>query len=133
MATRYFELDEDERVNVNKLKSIEAMRKLENEMEKATNKFGHQDSEIEDSSLLPWYKPKAFDKPPPEDQDAEVFVPGRESKEKEVQEQRESNILSAVYFSKAMIPANPAEPDPQIPLNIGNLSLNLSFAKHFII
>ncbi|TRY70559.1 hypothetical protein TCAL_02340 [Tigriopus californicus] len=107
VAVKFFELDEDERVNVNKIK-FENMRSMELQMEKAaiTSK-GSIDEEI----LIPWYNPVKFNAPKSETNPD--FVHGASSKEREIQAKREGNVLQALYFSREMTPTTPAEPDSE--------------------
>ncbi len=104
VAVRYFELDEDERVNVNKIK-FENMRDMELKMEKAAIK---SKGTVEEEKALEWYRPLLVDV-----ERKEPFEPGSKSEEKDVQKTREKNILQALYFNKAMTPPTPAEPDPE--------------------
>ncbi len=113
VSVRYFELDEDERVNVNKIK-FENMRDMELKMEKAAFKSkGAVETEQERSAKLEWFKPPRVDVEAKE----EPFEPGSKSLEKDVQREREKNILQALYFNKAMTPPSPAEPDPETNVN----------------
>lgn len=109
VAVKYFILDEDERVNVNKIK-FENMRQMELKMENAAIKS--KGSMDEDERVEFWYTPKPINKDPDnEKKDDQVFVPGHESTEKEAQAIREKSVLQALYFSPAMTPSNPTEPD----------------------
>ena len=57
VQVQYFEVDENERVNVNKLK-FENLREFESKMEKAAlSAKGDITDTGEDANLLPWYKP----------------------------------------------------------------------------
>lgn len=106
VSISYFEMDEDERCNVNKIK-FESMREMELKMEKAA--FKSKDSmDSEENDIDKWYKPYAIDI----DLDgAAPFVPGHGSVEKDVQFNREKTVLSAFFFSKATTPETPIEPD----------------------
>merc|ERR1711994_206111 len=55
VSVRYFEMDEDERVNVNKLK-FENMREIENKLEKHALQQKTQIS-MDDQEIKNWYKP----------------------------------------------------------------------------
>ena len=43
----------------------------------------------------------------------EPFTPGETSKEKEIQDNREKNVLTTIYFSKEATPSTPHEADPE--------------------
>ncbi len=104
VSVRYFELDEDERVNVNKIK-FENMREMELKMEKAAIK---SKGAVEEDQTQ-WYTPIRVDV-----DNREPFEPGSKSEEKDIQYAREKNVLQALYFNKAMTPPSPAEPDPEM-------------------
>lgn len=107
VAVKFFELDEDERVNVNKIK-FENMRSMELQMEKAAiSSKGSIDEEI----LIPWYSPVKFIAPKSETNPD--FVHGASSLEREIQAKREGNVLQALYFNREMTPTTPAEPDSE--------------------
>lgn len=109
VSVSYFELDEDERVNVNKVK-FENMREFESKMEKAAlkSKITTEDEMDDDSqtndSFMPWRKPV-----PILVDNREPFVPGSTSREKEIQADREKNVLQALYFTKETTPNTPGE------------------------
>ncbi len=111
VAVQYFELDEGERVNVNKLK-FENLREFESKMEKAAfnSKSNLSDEGDNNENEIPWYKPR-----PLLVDNREPFTPGCNSKEKMVQQDREKNVLQVIYFSKDMTPDTPAEADPAEP------------------
>jgi len=99
VKVKFFELDETERVNVNKLK-FEEMRKKELEFEK---------SAINERNMLaveearPWPALTTCDFTPPE------IEYGGQSLEKVTQEKRENSVLQALYFNS--LPSNPSEPE----------------------
>ena len=105
---RYFDMDEDERVNVNKLK-FENMRAIELKMEKEAVKHKDEVEQNPEQVELAWYTPKKIDI----GDTREPFTPGESSEEKKVQFAREKMVLEALYFNKAMTPPSPAEPDPE--------------------
>lgn len=112
---RYFELDENERVNVTK--TFVDMKQMErvNEREAMQNKkINEEDSMVEQISWAPLII--VDDVPEP---------PQITSKEKDIQADRERTCLKTIYFNRAMIPDSPSEPDvitfqnvepPTIPL-----------------
>lgn len=105
---RYFDLDEDERVNVNKLK-FENMRAMELKMEKEAVKHKDDVGQNLEQKELAWYTPKKIDV----GDTREPFTPGETSEERKVQFAREKMVLEALYFNKAMTPPTPAEPDQE--------------------
>jgi protein phosphatase 1 regulatory subunit 10 len=117
VQVQYFEADENERVNVNKLK-FENMRQFESKMEKATNssKCDMSNGEDQDGNsssshgqkLVSWYKPV-----PISVTNREPFTPGETSKEKEIQLNREKNVLQVIYFSREMTPDTPKEAETE--------------------
>merc|ERR1719245_301683 len=84
VEVEYFEVDENERANVNKLK-FENLREMESKLEKAAM---NSKTNVDEETLLQWYKPR-----PIKVTNREPFTPGEKSKEKETQNQREKNIL----------------------------------------
>lgn len=111
VSVRYFELDEDERVNVNKVK-FENMREFETKMEKAAlaSKSGIS---MDDQEIKNWYKPVplTFDESENSDQKPCFNAYGSQSTEKLSQAEREKTVLQALYFNLETTPNTPAEPD----------------------
>jgi len=109
VSIRYFELDESERVNVNK-QNFSSMRKFEITMEKAalTSKT---EIVIDDHEIEKWYKPV----PLTYDENSELKPSftnhGSQSQEKFIQADREKTVLQALYFSLENTPNTPQEPD----------------------
>ena len=104
VTVRYFELDEDERVNVNKIK-FENMRQIELKMEKAAFK-SKDNMGPEENDLDKWTRPIPIDV-----DNREPFVPGHGSLEKDIQFNREKTVLAAFLYSKETTPDTPSEPD----------------------
>ncbi|KAI9564550.1 hypothetical protein GHT06_008289 [Daphnia sinensis] len=105
----YFELDETERVNVNKLLFGE-MKQAEKEREKQSilmSKTMIEEPEIEEN---PWKGLQRIDNL----EDRVIY--GENSKEKEIQAARESSTLQALYFKGQVLPDAPIEADPEVPL-----------------
>jgi len=100
VQVEYFELDETERVNVNKVK-FEERRKMESEFEKSSM---HQKSQVAAEESRPWPTPLIFDFQSP---DVEY---GSSSVEKVTQAQRENSVLQALYFNNKL-PNDPSEPE----------------------
>lgn len=119
VAIQYFEVDENERVNVNKLK-FENLRSFESSMEKAAIKskssMDHNDDSDQGSQLMAWYKPKRI-----KVTNREPFTPGENSKEKDIQTAREMGVLQEIYFSREMTPDTPKEAEPDTAPNADNM------------
>ena len=98
VQVEYFELDETERVNVNKLKFEEA-RKHDSEVEKS---WKNRKPEVED--LRPWRGLLVLDCELPE------IEFGGNSNEKKEQEQRENKVLQILFFNSKLA-SDPSEPD----------------------
>lgn len=99
----YFEMNEDERVNVNKIKFNDAkQRELALEKSHLSGNKNQADEESPENRV-PW-RLVLLDSDPP------VDVYGKDSTEKGVQELRENSVLQALFFNNK-IPADPTEPD----------------------
>ena len=109
---RYIEIEEDERVNVFKVKSFEEMKKKEAMMEKTNkgfNGFEMTDEEQEDSK--PWRLiPLTFVGDQKETTDKLAEIAGQDSVERKVQSVREASVLKVLLFNN--VPRDPSEPDP---------------------
>uniref|UniRef100_A0A1I8HCJ2 TFIIS N-terminal domain-containing protein n=1 Tax=Macrostomum lignano TaxID=282301 RepID=A0A1I8HCJ2_9PLAT len=125
----YFELDETERVNVNR-QSVEEMSKQEHVREREllnkARKEGLMDGAMDDSSSdlsssnpaashrlqlgrpPQWYRPRPISDLPPF---AAESNSGRKSTERARQAKRQEAILQVIYFSREAVPPSPAEPD----------------------
>jgi len=116
----YFQLDETERVNVNKSVDFAEVRRHEQERERQMMfnvKRLHSDSM---QTRHQWHKPRLITGI------SSAVTAVCSSTEKQVQLEREQSVLQVLYFTKTMIPDSPAEPeteyveitDPKIiPLN----------------
>lgn len=100
---RYFELDENERVNVTK--TFVDMKQLDRSNEREAfiiaRKLNPDDTMNEQCE---WKKLIEVEDVPP-------HPDGHNSKERKIQQDRERTILNTVYFNRIMIPDSPAEPD----------------------
>merc|ERR1719341_2976858 len=116
VEVKLFEMDETERANVWKLKSFEEMRKQELAREKqaGTGMKGSQMDEEEakeDKEEKNWrMRPIAFQDPEQETHVVKIWACyGKDSQEKEVQQEREGRVLKSLFFNN--LPTDPAEPD----------------------
>lgn len=100
---RYFELDENERVNVNKtfVDMTQSERNTEREAFLTARRVGSEDMMLEQTEWVPLIE---IDSVP------EIKY-GETSKEKVIQAEREKTVLKTIYFNRGMIPDSPAEPD----------------------
>lgn len=100
---RFFELDENERVNVTK--TFVDMKQMERNTEREgfliARKLTTEDVMQEQT---PWA-------PLVEIADVPELQSGISSKEKEIQTERERTCLKTIYFNRGMIPDSPSEPD----------------------
>ncbi|KAF0311560.1 Serine/threonine-protein phosphatase 1 regulatory subunit 10 [Amphibalanus amphitrite] len=102
----YFDLDENERVNVNRAKFMEmqAMEKMR-EREFLRRARGSRDDGM--AEQMAWQMLIVVDKPPP------LAAPGARSQERAIQEERERSSLPA-FFNPNMLPDTPSEPEPEL-------------------
>ncbi|VUZ38963.1 unnamed protein product, partial [Hymenolepis diminuta] len=96
----YFEVDENERVNITR--TIEEIRQQEHSLERQLFKR-HEDVEMCGGR---WYPPPPLEVNPPAE-------PGSRSTERETQLERERHILQTIYFTRESIPFTPEEPDKE--------------------
>ncbi|NXK15203.1 PP1RA phosphatase, partial [Herpetotheres cachinnans] len=99
----YFELDETERVNVNKIKDFGEAAKREMLMDRQAFETARRLSHDTMEEKVPWLYPKLLDLPAP------LVVPGSGSRERFTQAEREKGILQEIFLSKE----SPHEPDPE--------------------
>ncbi|GAA56845.1 serine/threonine-protein phosphatase 1 regulatory subunit 10, partial [Clonorchis sinensis] len=119
----YFELDESERVNVNRV-SVDDIRRKELSLERQLFKRNNGDALI---SSQKWHTPLPLER---------IFLvePGYKSSERQIQTERERYVLQAIYFTRESIPPSAEEPDseivePSVPLDIPleDVSVHLNF------
>ncbi|KFU84459.1 Serine/threonine-protein phosphatase 1 regulatory subunit 10, partial [Chaetura pelagica] len=90
----YFELDETERVNVNKIKDFGEAAKRELRLDREAFDKARRLSHDTMEEKVPWVYPKLLDLPAP------LVVPGSGSRERFTQADREKGILQELFLSK---------------------------------
>uniref|UniRef100_A0ACB8EGB2 Uncharacterized protein n=1 Tax=Sphaerodactylus townsendi TaxID=933632 RepID=A0ACB8EGB2_9SAUR len=103
----YFELDETERVNVNKIKDFGEAAKREMLKDREAFETARRLSHDAMEEKVPWIYPKPIDLLAP------LVQPGSGSQEKFAQAEREKGILQEIFLSKESVPDSPHEPDPE--------------------
>ncbi|GCC21244.1 hypothetical protein chiPu_0019711 [Chiloscyllium punctatum] len=103
----YFELDETERVNVNKIKDFGEAAKREMMMDRQAFETARRLSHDTMEEKIPWTCPVLIDLGP------QLAERGSNSQEKYIQEEREKGILQEIFLSKDCVPESPHEPDAE--------------------
>uniref|UniRef100_A0A8C4IHB2 Serine/threonine-protein phosphatase 1 regulatory subunit 10 n=1 Tax=Dicentrarchus labrax TaxID=13489 RepID=A0A8C4IHB2_DICLA len=103
----YFDLDETERVNVNKIKDFGEAAKRELMMDRQTFEMARRLSHDTMEERVPWTPPR------PLMLTGSLVAPGANSTEKLTQRDREMGILQEIFLSKESVPDSPHEPDPE--------------------
>ncbi|XP_076610399.1 serine/threonine-protein phosphatase 1 regulatory subunit 10 [Chaetodon auriga] len=103
----YFDLDETERVNVNKIKDFGEAAKRELMMDRQTFEMARRLSHDTMEERVPWTPPR------PLMLAGSLVTPGANSTEKLTQRDREMGILQEIFLSKESVPDSPHEPDPE--------------------
>ncbi|XP_061912695.1 serine/threonine-protein phosphatase 1 regulatory subunit 10-like [Entelurus aequoreus] len=103
----YFDLDETERVNVNKIKDFGEAAKRELMMDRHTFEMARRLSHDTMEERVPWAPPRPLTLP------GSLVNPGANSTEKLTQRDREMGILQEIFLSKDSVPDSPHEPDPE--------------------
>eukprot|EP00061_Rhincodon_typus_P019002 g48424.t1 len=103
----YFELDETERVNVNKIKDFGEAAKREMMMDRQAFETARRLSHDTMEEKIPWTCPVLIDLGP------QLAERGSSSQEKYIQEEREKGILQEIFLSKDCVPESPHEPDAE--------------------
>uniref|UniRef100_A0AAY4DU54 Serine/threonine-protein phosphatase 1 regulatory subunit 10 n=1 Tax=Denticeps clupeoides TaxID=299321 RepID=A0AAY4DU54_9TELE len=103
----YFDLDETERVNVNKIKDFGEAAKRELMMDRQTFEMARRLSHDTMEERVPWTPPR------PLNLTGSLVIAGAKSLEKLTQRDREMGILQEIFLSKESVPDTPHEPDPE--------------------
>uniref|UniRef100_A0A0X3NV58 Serine/threonine-protein phosphatase 1 regulatory subunit 10 n=1 Tax=Schistocephalus solidus TaxID=70667 RepID=A0A0X3NV58_SCHSO len=100
-AVSFFEVDENERVNVNRI-SLAEIRQKELSLERQLFRR-HEEIEIKDAK---WQTPVPLEL-------TIIVEPGCKSVERQLQRERERYVLQAIYFTRESIPPSPEEPEKE--------------------
>ncbi|XP_077335086.1 serine/threonine-protein phosphatase 1 regulatory subunit 10 isoform X2 [Lithobates pipiens] len=101
----YFELDETERVNVNKIKDFGEAAKREMAKDRQAFQNARRLSHDTMEEVIPWVLPRPFLHL------GTLVQNGSNSTEKHTQAEREMGILQELFLSKESVPDTPHEPD----------------------
>uniref|UniRef100_A0A674EDR7 Serine/threonine-protein phosphatase 1 regulatory subunit 10 n=1 Tax=Salmo trutta TaxID=8032 RepID=A0A674EDR7_SALTR len=103
----YFDLDETERVNVNKVKDFGEAAKREMMMDRHTFEMARRLSHDSMEERVPWSLPRPLALTGP------LVNAGANSTERLTQRDRETGILQEIFLTKESVPDSPHEPEPE--------------------
>ncbi|XP_036395569.1 serine/threonine-protein phosphatase 1 regulatory subunit 10-like [Megalops cyprinoides] len=103
----FFDLDETERVNVNKIKDFGEAARRELMMDRQAFETARRLSHDAMEESIAWTPPR------PLTLLGSLVTPGANSSEKHTQRDRELGILQEIFLSKDSVPDSPHEPDPE--------------------
>ncbi|ESO04586.1 hypothetical protein HELRODRAFT_172251 [Helobdella robusta] len=104
----FFQMNESERVNVNK--SVDFAETLRHEIEMEHRMFQNARKMFSDENVIvksQWHRPLYLSG------SISLVEPGCNSSQRKIQMIREQNVLQVIYFSRCMIPDHPAEADAE--------------------
>ncbi|XP_076343040.1 serine/threonine-protein phosphatase 1 regulatory subunit 10-like isoform X2 [Tachypleus tridentatus] len=104
----FFEMDETERVNVNHTKEFGDMKHIEMRLERQARETVRRLMDDHMEETIPWKVPY------PIDFLQQLVVPGLNSQEKILQQEKQQTTLQEIFFNKNMLPDTPQEPEPQL-------------------
>ncbi|KAM6958907.1 serine/threonine-protein phosphatase 1 regulatory subunit 10 [Aplochiton taeniatus] len=128
----YFDLDETERVNVNKIKDFGEAAKRELMMDRQTYEMSRRLSHDTMEEKVPWSLPR------PLTLTGSLVACGANSTERQTQSNREVGTLMEIFLTKESVPDTPHEPDPEpyepmppriIPLDEDSTSMDDSYME----
>uniref|UniRef100_A0A8C4Q965 Serine/threonine-protein phosphatase 1 regulatory subunit 10 n=1 Tax=Eptatretus burgeri TaxID=7764 RepID=A0A8C4Q965_EPTBU len=103
----YFEMDDTERVNVNKVRDFGEAAKRDLLMDRRAFETARRLSHDSMEERTMWTRPRLLAMLPG------LAVPGKNSMERRIQQEREMQVLQELFLTKDSVPDSPHEPDPE--------------------